>query len=350
MTLEQLRFFAAVCESDLNITVAARRLQISQPGVSRQLKELEDELGLQLFERHGRSLIRITPAGAEILERAMRILREVKNITRASAAVCDASQGTLSLGTTHTQARYVLPEVIRSFRSKHPNVRLHLHQGTSEQIAQMIERDQVDFAIVTGSEDLFPSLIRLPIYRWHHAVIAPRGHPLATTDQLTLEHLAGHPVVTYAFSLSGSSSFLALFETAGLSLNISLTARDSDVLKTYVRAGLGIGIVASVAIDPTLDADLSVLNAEHLFDGHTAWLGFRRGSLLTGYMYEFIQQLAPHVSLEIIQHSEVVQNQEELERILQGIRVPRRDRGGLLEASPHRGSASRRARAPAERT
>src|ERR1700722_16188658 len=137
MTLEQLRFFVAVCESELNITVAARRLQVSQPGVSRQLKELEDEVGLQLFERQGRSLVRITPAGEEIIERATRILREIKNITRAAAAVCDASQRSLALGTTHTQARYVLPEVIRSFRSKHPDVRLHLHQGTSEQIAQM---------------------------------------------------------------------------------------------------------------------------------------------------------------------------------------------------------------------
>jgi len=244
MTLEQLRFFVVVYESGLNVTVAARRLQISQPGVSRQLKELEEELGLQLFERHGRALVRITPAGEKIIERATRILREVKNIARAAAAVRDGSQGSLSIGTTHTQARYVLPEVIRSFRSRHANVRLHLHQGTSEQIAQMVERDQVDFAIVTGSDDLFPQLIRLPIYRWHHALIAPRGHPLATAGKLTLEHLARHAVVTYAFSLSGNASLYALFETAGLSLNVSLTARDSDVLKTYVRAGLGVGILA----------------------------------------------------------------------------------------------------------
>jgi LysR family cys regulon transcriptional activator len=325
MTLEQLRLFVAVYESDLNVTVAARRLRLSQPGVSRQLKELEEELGLQLFERHGRSLVRITPAGEEIIERAGRILREVKNITRAAAAVRDASEGSLSIGTTHTQARYVLPEVVRSFRSQHPKIRVHLHQGTSEQIAQMAERDQVDFSIVTNSEDLFPQLVRLPIYRWHHAVIAPRGHSLATVGKLTLKHLAEHDIVTYAFSLAGSSSFQALFETAGLSLNVSLTARDSDVIKTYVRDGLGIGILASMAIDPNVDRDLVVLDGKHLFDGQTSWLGFRRGSLLTSYMYDFIQLLAPHLSLELIRSSEAVQNQEELEHILQGIRVPSRD-------------------------
>lgn len=329
MTLEQLRFLVAVYESDLNITVAARRLRVSQPGVSRQLRELEDELRFHVFERHGRSLVRMTPAGEAIVERASRILREMKNITRAAAAIGDASEGSLSLGTTHTQARYVLPEVIRSFRSNHPNVRLHLHQGTSEQIAQMVERDQVDFAIVTGSEELFPQLIRLPIYRWHHAVVAPRGHPLATTGKLRLKHLAEHAIVTYAFSLSGSASLQASFETAGLSLNVSLTARDSDVLKTYVRTGLGIGILASMAIDPTADADLVVLDATHLFDGHTSWLGFRRGSLLTSYMYEFIQLLAPQLSLKLIRRSEAVRNQEELQRVLEGIRVPWRDGAGF---------------------
>jgi LysR family transcriptional regulator, cys regulon transcriptional activator len=204
-----------------------------------------------------------------------------------------------------------------------------LHQGTSEQIAQMVERDQVDFAIVTGSEDLFPQLIRLPIYHWHHAVIAPCGHPLATAGKLTLEHLAKHTVVTYAFSLSGSASLQAVFETAGLSLNISLTAQDSDVLKTYVRAGLGIGIVASMAVDPTLDPDLIVLNAEHLFDGHTSWVGYRRGSLLVAYMYDFIQLLAPHLSLKLIQRSEAAQNEEQLDHLLHGIRIPGRD-GSVL--------------------
>jgi LysR family cys regulon transcriptional activator len=201
---------------------------------------------------------------------------------------------------------------------------LHLHQGTSEQIAELVARDQVDFAIATGSDELFPHLIRLPVYRWHRAVIVPRGHPLEGAGKLTLKNLAAYPIVTYVFSFSGRSSLPALFETAGLALDVALTARDSDVIKTYVRIGLGVGILAGVAIDPMADADLAVLDAAHLFEGHTTWIGFRRGGLLRAYMYEFIERLAPHLPRKLVREAEKSATQDEVDRIVAPLQIPLR--------------------------
>jgi LysR family cys regulon transcriptional activator len=324
MKLQQLRYLVAVHENGLNVTAAARQLHTSQPGVSRQLKMLEEELGFLLFERAGRALTRTTAAGEEIIARATTILREMQNIRRTSAELSKADGGTLSIATTHTQARYVLPQVIGEFRARYPKVRLHLHQGTSEQIAELVARDRVDFAIATGSEELFPQLVRLPVYRWHRAVIVPRGHPLETAGKLTLKNLAAYPIVTYVFSFSGRSSLPALFETAGLALDVALTARDSDVIKTYVRIGLGVGILASVAIDPVADADLAVLDATHLFEGHTTWIGFRRGGLLRAYMYEFIERLAPHLPRKLVRESEKSVTQDEVDRIVAPLQIPLR--------------------------
>ncbi|MDE1922807.1 MAG: HTH-type transcriptional regulator CysB [Gammaproteobacteria bacterium] len=325
MKLQQLRYLVAVHENGLNITAAARQLHTSQPGVSRQIKMLEEELGFRLFEREGRALTRITGAGEEIIARAANILREMQNIRRTSQELRKADGGSLSIATTHTQARYVLPSVIRAFRAKYPKVRLHLHQGTSEQIAELVARDRVDFAIATGSDELFPHLVRLPVYRWHRTVVVPRDHPLARAGRLSLKKLAEHPIVTYVFSFSGRSSLPALFEAAGLSLDVALTARDADVIKTYVRIGLGVGIVASVAIDPAADADLVVLDARHLFDGHTTWIGFRRGALLRAYMYEFIELLAPHLPRKLVRDAEKSETQEEAGRVLADLKIPMRD-------------------------
>jgi LysR family transcriptional regulator, cys regulon transcriptional activator len=323
MKLQQLRYLVAVHENGLNVTAAARQLNTSQPGVSRQLKMLEEELGFLLFEREGRALTRTTAAGEEIIARATSILREMQNIRRTSAELRKADGGTLSIATTHTQARYVLPQVIGAFRARYPKVRLHLHQGTSEQIAELVARDRVDFAIATGSEELFPHLIRLPVYRWHRAVIVPRGHPLEAAGKLTLKKLAEYPIVTYVFSFSGRSSLPALFETAGLALDVALTARDSDVIKTYVRIGLGVGILASVADrSGRTDADLAVLDAAHLFEGHTTWIGFRRSALLRAYMYEFIELLAPHLPRKLVRETEKSVTQDEVQRIVAPLSIP----------------------------
>jgi len=325
MNFQQLRYLVAVRDNGLNITAAARQLRTSQPGVSRQLKLLESELGFHLFERQGRALVRTTAAGEDIVARAATILQKMQNMQRTPAEWSQAVRGTLSIATTHTQARYVLPQVIRAFRANYPGVRLHLHQGTSEQIAEMVARDRVDFAIATGSAELFPHLIRLPVYRWHRAVVVPRGHPLSSAGKLTLRKLADYPIVTYVFSFAGRSSLLALFETAGLSLDVALTARDSDVIKTYVRIGLGVGILAKLAVDPAIDSDLIMLDAAHLFEEHTTWIGFRRGALLRSFMYEFIELLASHLPRWRVRAAEKAQTQEAVDRILVGFKVPLRD-------------------------
>lgn len=294
MKLHQLRYLVAVAENGLNITAAAHKLHTSQPGVSKQLKLLEEELGFQIFLREGRALTRITPVGAQIVERAQRILHELKSIRRLSDDLKNEAGGQLAIGTTHAQARYVLPEVIRAFREIYPDVKLHLHQGTSEQIAEMMDADHIDFAIATGSYDLFPEVVKLPCYRWHRSIVVPTGHPLTTEKKLTLKALAQHPIITYTFSFTGPSSLNQIFAAAGLEPNVALTARDADVIKTYVRLGMGVGIIAPMAIDAS-DSDLTVIDAAHLFPAHTTWVGFRRGLLLRKYMYEFIQLLAPHI-------------------------------------------------------
>ncbi|MBS0398330.1 MAG: LysR family transcriptional regulator, partial [Proteobacteria bacterium] len=311
-----------------NITAAARQLHTSQPGVSRQIKMLEEELGIQLFEREGRALTRTTPAGAQIITRAASILREMQNIRRASAELRKADGGSLSIATTHTQARYILPGVIREFRARYPKVRLHLHQGTSEQIAEMVAKDQVDFVIATGSDELFPHLVRLPLYRWHRIVVVPRDHPLVGVRRLTLKRLADFPIITYVFSFSGRSSLQVMFDKAGLSPDVALTARDADVIKTYVRLGLGVGIIASVAVDREVDSDLAVLEAAHLFDAHLTWIGFRRGSLLRAYMHDFIELLAPHLPRRLVRETEKLGSQLEVDAALEGIRIPLRDSPG----------------------
>lgn len=322
MKLHQLRYLAAVVQNGLNITTAARKLHTSQPGVSKQLKLLEEELGFPVFERDGRNLTRVTPAGQEVVDRALRILEEVQNIRRLSSDLKDEHTGSLSIGTTHTQARYVLPPVIQQFRGRYEEVDLHLHQGTSEQIADLAKLDRIDFAIATGSPELFPGLVLLPCYRWRRRIIVPHGHPLAAERQVTLKSLAKHGIVTYTFSFGGRSSLPALFESAGLKLNVALTASDADIIKTYVRLGLGVGIVASMAIDPADDADLTVLNADHLFTPHVTWIGFRRGRLLRGYMYEFMRQFAPHLNRRLVDLAIRANSADELQALLAHVELP----------------------------
>jgi LysR family cys regulon transcriptional activator len=322
MKFQQLRYLVAVHENSLNMTAAARRLHTSQPGVSRQIAQLEEELGFQLFERQGRSLVRTTEAGENIVGRAAIILRELQNIRRTSSEWAKVDGGTLSIATTHTQARYVLPEVIRKFREKYPKVRLHLHQGTSEQIADMVSQNLLEFVVATGSDELFPQLVRLPVYRWHRVVMVPKGHSLTTAGRLTLKKLAEFPIVTYEFSFTGPSSLEDLFARHGLEVKVGLTARDADVIKTYVRIGLGIGILAGVAFDPSSDDDLVPLDASHLFEAQTTWIGFRRGSVLRAYMYDFIELLAPHLPRKLVRKAEQLKSSDTLGRTLGAIEIP----------------------------
>jgi LysR family transcriptional regulator, cys regulon transcriptional activator len=323
MKLHQLRYLAAVAQSGLNITAAAQKLHTSQPGVSKQIKLLEDELGFQIFVREGRNLTRITPAGQQVIDRALRILQEAQSIRDLSTELRDEGRGSLSIGTTHTQARYVLPDVIRQFRGRYPNVRLNLHQGTSEQIAEMVAHDRIDCAIATGSNALFADLTLMPCYHWHRAVVVPRGHPLANGGKLTLKALAAHPIISYTFSFTGPASLQEVFAKTGLTPNIAITARDADVIKTYVRLGLGVGIVAHMAMEEG-ETDLDVIEASHLFPVHTTWLGFRRGTLLRKYMYEFAQLLAPHLDRRLVDRAHRAATPEEVDKLFEGIPLPER--------------------------
>jgi LysR family transcriptional regulator, cys regulon transcriptional activator len=322
MKLQQLRYLAAIVENDLNITAAAERLHTSQPGVSKQLKQLEDELGFPIFLRQGRTLTRITPAGKRVIERALRILKEAQSIKRLAEEQRGDGRGSLSIGTTHTQARYVLPQVIRTFRQRYPQVELHLHQGTSEQIAELAARDRIDFAINTGSQELFSNLVLLPCYRWHRRVVVPKGHALVGEQKLSIEILGRHPIVTYVFGFTGPSSLQQIFSRAGVIPNVALTARDADVIKTYVRLGLGVGIVASMAVDPGEDADLVSIDASHLFPAHATWVGYAQGALLRGYMYEFLQLLAPHLSKRLVDRAGNAATPADVEGLFADIELP----------------------------
>ncbi len=325
MTLQQLRYLIAIADSGLNITSAAERLYTSQPGISKQLKLLEQELKIQLFTRKGKSLAAITPGGHEVIARARKIMREVGNIRSLASELSGETEGTLSIATTHTQARYVLPEIIREFRERYPKVKLELHQGTSEQIAELVADNRVDFAIATGAQNLFPGLVLLPSYHWDRIVLVPKSHPLAAEpDQLDLARLAEHPLVTYVFSLTGESSFKKAFADQGLEPDVVFTARDADIIKTYVRMGMGVGIVAGMAYECTDEDDLVAISAEGLFPRCTTWLGFHRDSVLRGYMIDFISLFAPHLTSELTRQAAGFENQAEVDALFADMALPTR--------------------------
>jgi LysR family transcriptional regulator, cys regulon transcriptional activator len=301
MKLQQLRFLTAIAENGLNITSAAEALYTSQPGVSKQIRLLEDELGLKLFVRRGKRIEALTPAGEKVVSRASQVLKEVNAIKALSEELRGEIKGRLSLATTQTQARYVLPPVINAFRQRFTDINFELHQGTSEQIAQMIAERQADFAMVTGGTDLFNDVVKLPVYRWDRVVVVPADHPLARQDQpLSLETLARFPLVTYLFSDRPDSSLMTTFSAHGLEPRIAFTARDADIIKTYVRTGLGVGVVAGMAIEGGVDDDLVVLDAAHLFPRLTTWIGYRKDLLLKNYHADFLALIAPHLDRHLI--------------------------------------------------
>lgn len=322
MKLHQLRYLVAIADNDLNMTAAALALHTVQPGVSRQITLLEAELGLKFFVRKGKALVRTTPSGEQVIARARQVLRQINEIKSIAAELVKDENGSLSIATTHTQARYVLPPALQRFRELHPKVRIHLYQGNSEQIADMVARDRIDLAIATGDGDgKFAELIRLPCYHWRRVIVVPRGHPLAETAAPTLEQLAEQPLITYSFSFVGRSSLLDLFSSRGLVPNVAFTAWDSDVIKAYVRRGFGVGIVADLAIDSE-DSDLVTIDAKHLFPEHTTWVGFRRGALLRRYMYGFIALLAPHLTRHEVQRLEALSSQAEVDAAFAAAAIP----------------------------
>lgn len=317
MKLRQLRYIQAVASQNLNITSAAELLHTSQPGISKQIRLLEDELGVQIFNRSGKHLTEITPAGRRILEIADRILRDVENVQNVAVEFKQADRGALSIATTHTQARYALPSTIQAFKACYPQVALHLHQGSPPQIAQWAAKGEADFAIATEAMEHFDELIMLPCYHWNRCVLVKPDHPLAKTRKLALADIAEHPIVTYTFGFTGRSQLDQAFKARGLQPNVVLTAVDADVIKTYVRLGLGIGIVATMAYDPKQDADLVALDASHLFSHSTTYIGFRRGTFLRAYMYEFIEIFAPHLNRDVVNRAAQTHTREERDRLAQ---------------------------------
>jgi LysR family cys regulon transcriptional activator len=323
MKLHQLRYLVTIVQNGLNITAAARALHTSQPGVSKQIRLLEEELGFQIFERDGRNVTRVTAAGQSVVEHAARLLEEAENIRCLSADFQDESRGMMSIATTHTQARYVLPPVIKQFRATYPKVHLNLHQGTSEQIADLAAADRVDFSIATGSYELFPTLALMPCFRWHRDIVVPRDHPLANVAKPTLKQVSEYPIVSYVFSFTGRSSLSQLFEREGLKLEVALTARDADVIKTYVRLGLGVGIIASMAYEEEEDRDLVAIDGSHLFPQSVTWIGVRRGRLLRGYMYEFMRLFAPHLTRRLVDQALRARDAAGTQAALGTVEVPR---------------------------
>ena len=322
MKLQQLRYIWEVAHHDLNVSATAQSLYTSQPGISKQIKLLEDELGVEVFARSGKHLTRITPAGETIIEKAGEILRKVESIKQVAQEFSNEKKGSLSIATTHTQARYALPEVIGRFIEKYPEVSLHMHQGSPIQIAEMAAEGLVDFAIATEGLELFGDLVMMPCYNWNRCILVPKGHPLTKVDKLTLELVAEHPIVTYVFGFTGRSKLDEAFIKLGLEPKVVFTATDADVIKTYVRLGLGIGIVAHMAHDEQKDADLVALDASHLFEPSTTVIGCRRGTFLRGYMYEFVEYFAPHLSCEMVNMALGKSNRSELDELFQTLRLP----------------------------
>ena len=330
MKLQQLKYLLAIVDNGLNITQAAEKLYTSQPGVSKQLKLLEEELGMQLFTRKGKSLGGITAAGEQVIDRARIIMAEVDNIRSLASDFYREEEGTLSIATTHTQARYVLPDVIREFRDRYPGVSLNLHQGTSEQIADMVAANEIDFAIATGSKELFSELLLVPSYHWDRKIIVPQNHELTRLERkLTLEDLAGYPLVTYVFSFGGQSSLKRAFAEQGLEPDVVFTARDADVIKTYVRMGLGVGIVASMAEDCDDQKDLAAIDARGLFPRSTTWIGYRKDIVLRRYMLDFIRLFAPHITEEQLEHTRHARSQADIDKLFRDARLP--IRGGCSD-------------------
>lgn len=320
MTLQQLRYVVAVARHGLNITQAAERLHTSQPAISKQIRQLEDELGIEIFLRRAKSIEAVTEAGASVVARAERIIREADNIRQLAADLRREATGTLRLGTTQTQASYVLPAVIATFRARFPGVALDLHQGTSEQLSRMLADDELDFAIASDGHDLFPDVIRLPCYHWHRVVIVPDDHPLAAAPCPTLVELAAYPLVSYSLRSNGRSSLLEAFAARGLEPQVAFTARDADVIKTYVRGGTGVGIIAAMAWQD--DPGLRALSARTLFPRCTTWIGYRRGRYLRRYMKEFVELFAPHVDHLLLEQADLAANQEAIDRLFAAVELP----------------------------
>lgn len=317
MKLRQLEYLVEVVRQGLSVTAAAQALHTSQPGISSQIKLLEEELGFPVFVRQGRHLFDLTDAGREVLRHATRMLDERQNIKRIAEEVNAPNQGSFSIATTHTQARYALPDVVSRFAAKYPNVSLHIQQGTPVQIAEMTVNGDADLAIATEALEVFEDLVLMPCYRWNRCIVVREDHELASCKLLTMEQIAQYALITYVFGIADRSVVNQAFKQAGLDMKVVLTATDAEVIKTYVQNGLGIGIIARMAFDPERDRSLVALDADHLFQHSVTSLAVRRNAWLRGYIYDFIKWFAPHLDRDMVETFMSSFDREETARLFQ---------------------------------
>ncbi len=301
MKLQQLRYLTEISRRGLNISEAAEALHTSQPGVSKQIRALEDELGIEVFVRHGKRLVSVTEPGKAVIAIAERILAEAANLKRAGEEFANDQIGTLTIAATHTQARYALPTAVAAFKRRYPQVELRIHQGNPTQICDQVAAGEADLCVATEMIDRYAGLVCLPVYQWNRCVVVPPEHPLLQKKPLTLEQLARFPIVTYDFAFANRTLVQKAFESRGLAPHIVLSAQDSDVIKTYVELGLGVGILAGMAFDPERDRGLRAIDASHLFESSTTRLGIKRGAYLRRYAYDFIETFAPQLPRSIVE-------------------------------------------------
>jgi len=300
MNLQQLRYVLEVAKHKLSVSEAAEALFTSQPGVSKQIRLLEEELGIEIFTRHGKRLTSLTEPGKQVLEIAERMLREADNLRQVGREFVDEDSGRLTIATTHTQARYALPPVVGEFLRRFPKVQLHIHQGNPQQVAAQVLAGEADIGIATEALADYPELVTLPCRQWNRSVIARPGHPILRESPLTLEAITRFPIITYDTAFAGRGAINRAFLSRGLRPNVILTALDSDVIKTYVAMDLGIGIIASMAFDPLVDRSLQALDAAHLFESSTTRIGLPRKVWLRGYAYAFMELFAPQLTRKMI--------------------------------------------------
>ena len=303
MNFQQLRYVRETVRRGLNLTEAANALHTSQPGVSKQIRELEDELGFDIFVRHGKRIASLTAPGKAVLVIIERVLQEADNLKRVAHDFTDKDAGALVIATTHTQARYALPQVVGEFKRRYPKVHLTLQQGNPPQLAEMVLAGSADIAIATEALDNYPGLLALPGYTWNHCVVVQPRHPLLKSMPLTLEALAKYPLVTYDTAFAGRTHIDAAFAARGLAVDVVLSAIDADVIKTYVELGLGVGIMSAMAFDAKRDRQLRSIESSHLFRSNTTRVAVKRGSLLRGYAYEFIELFAPALTRKLVERA-----------------------------------------------
>ncbi|MES2098594.1 MAG: CysB family HTH-type transcriptional regulator [Pseudomonadota bacterium] len=303
MNFQQLRSVREALRCGFNLTEVAKVLHTSQPGVSRQIRELEEELGVDLFVRAGKRLTSLTEVGALIVPIIENMLNDADSLKRAGEEFTQQASGRLSIATTHSQARYALPGAVRDFRQRYPQVSLNLHQGTPDQVAEMLISGEADIGIATEALATYDALVALPCFRWTHSVIVPPGHALLDGAALTLERLAEYPIITYNPGYTGRTHIDQAFDKAGIEIDLVITAMDADVIKTYVGLGLGVGIVASIAFDDERDRELRAIDARHLFEINLTKLAVRRGSFLRSYVYDFIETFASSLKREVVERA-----------------------------------------------